>query len=238
MPKRVQPPVLKNFDFVRKNIYTYSRGVFDLPHQNKHSSAPSLGSFSLPEMPPRADFAHLSRSYLDSIHEAFPILHWPTFQHEVDQVYTARSFQGMSREWIGLFFAVLACGSISSSNSPTRSPKLQSRSPSYLEVSAQILSPPSPELTINHARVALLLSIYAVESNMKSSGSVWLSLAVRIAQTLGLYLETERSVFEGEMRRRLWWSIYIWDRWVHQTHTLETRIDDLELHHLKQIFLC
>jgi hypothetical protein len=55
--------------------------------------------------------------------------------------------------------------------------------------------------------------MFAAESGMKSVASVWLASAVRIAQELGLNIESgQLPVIDGETRRRLWWSIYTWDR--------------------------
>jgi hypothetical protein len=205
---------MSNFDPVRKNIRVHSRGIFDLPSQLRWNNTPTPVASDFPEMPIRSDFAHLSRAYLDSIHESFPILHWPTFQHEVDQIYTARSFQGTSREWIGLFFAVLACGTL---QTPTNSPGLlkgANNGTRYFEIATHALTPWPHELMTTHAKASLLLSIFATESNMKSAGSILLASAARIAQSLGLNSETESwPIDEGEMRRRLWWSIYAWDRY-------------------------
>jgi hypothetical protein len=213
-PRRIPAPDMSNFDSVRKNILTYAQGIFDLPSQPQQNSTPTTVESDFPEMPIRSDFAHLSRAYLDSIHESFPILHWPTFQHEVDQIYTARSFQGTSREWIGLFFAVLACGTL---QTPTNLPGLlrgANNGTMYFEIATHALTPWTHEFTITHAKASLLLSIFATESNMKSAGSILLASAARIAQSLGLNSETESwPVVDGEMRRRLWWSIYAWDRY-------------------------
>lgn len=212
-PRRVPAPDMNNFESVRRNVRIHSRGIFDPPSQPWQSNTPANAVQEFPEMPIRSDFAHLSRAYLDSIHESFPALHWPTFQNEVDQIYTARSFQGTSREWIGLFFAVMACGTL---QTPTSSPRLLkgvNGGMVYFEIATHALTPWPQEFTTVHAKAALLLSIFATESSMKSAGSAWTAAAVRIAQTLGLSSEVESwPAVDGEMRRRLWWSIYTWDR--------------------------
>ncbi|KAF2183691.1 hypothetical protein K469DRAFT_206266 [Zopfia rhizophila CBS 207.26] len=210
--QKARPPTMNNFDLVRRNIRTHSRDIFEPPPPYRQTSVLMSSPSALPEIPSRADFARLSRSYLDSVHESFPVVHWPTFQREVDQVYTARSFQGMPQGWIGLFFAVMACGALQPSTSH-ESPKSSKASMSYSEISSQSLTPWPEEPSLTHAKVAILLSIFNHESNMKSAGSMWLASAVGIAQELGLHAETETwPVVEGETRRRLWWSIYTWDR--------------------------
>ncbi|KAF1844436.1 uncharacterized protein K460DRAFT_408721 [Cucurbitaria berberidis CBS 394.84] len=205
---RVPMPSMHNFDHVRRNIQKHAQGVFRSPHENRSVTAESTSG--LPEVPLRADFAHLSRSYLTSIHQWYPAIHWPTFQHEVDEVYTSRSFAGLPREWIGLFFAVLACGSLLS---PTSSPSGTPRGQAFFDIATQALTPWSQDLTVTHAQAALLLSIYAAENNEKSVGSMWLASASRVAQELQISPEVDCwSVVDSEVRRRLWWAIYVRDR--------------------------
>ncbi|KAF2469731.1 uncharacterized protein BDR25DRAFT_314987 [Lindgomyces ingoldianus] len=211
--QRVRPPTLNNFDSVRRNVRIHSQGIFEIPLQQRQSSAPTNTAPTVPEIPSRADFARLSRSYLDSVHESYPVVHWPTFQREVDQVYTARSFHAVSREWIGLLFAVMACGTLQTVHSLPASPGGEKGGVVYFETSTHYLTPWAQSLTIIHTQAALLLSIFATESNMRPNGSMWLASAVRTAQELGLNTESEElPIIEGEVRRRVWWSIYAWDR--------------------------
>ena len=209
---KLTAPVMRDFDHIRRNIQTYSQGIFDTPHK-RESPLLEVGS-GLPDVPPRADFAHLSRSYLNHVHYWYPALHWPTFSQQVDEVYTTRSFHGMSREWVGQFFAVLACGSLGETEL-SGSPRGESnRGMPFFDIATQALTPWPQDLTIAHATAALLMSIFATESNMRSVGSMWLSNAVRIAQELGFNTESDSwPVVEGEVRRRLWWSIYSRDRY-------------------------
>lgn len=218
-PRRIAAPIMRNFDHVRDNIRTHSRGIFSTPHPHGNFSA-AMGS-SLPELPPRADFARLSRSYLDSVHEWYPTLHWPTFQREVDEMYTARSFERMTRQWIGLFFAVLACGSLqveANQHGVAVAHSSFARMP-YFEIATQALMPWPQELTIEHAQAAVLLSIFAEEHNWRSIGSMWLGSAVRAAQELNVHCDghcdgNSGSMVDSEIKRRLWWAIYTRDRYL------------------------
>jgi hypothetical protein len=204
---RIAAPVMRNFEHVRDNIRAHTRGIFNMSHV--HSTVSRETSSAILEVPQRADFARLSRSYLDSIHEWYPILHWPTFQHQVDEVYAARSFEGAAREWVGLFFAVMACGSLHTNATIPSSPD----GTSYFESATQALMPWPQELTIDCAQAALLLSIYAAEQNWRSVGSMWLGSAVRAAQEMDVSCDVSvGSVIDGEVRRRLWWALYTRDR--------------------------
>ncbi|KAF1835139.1 hypothetical protein BDW02DRAFT_496544 [Decorospora gaudefroyi] len=209
--RRVSVPVMNNFEHVGRNIRTNAQGVFETPHQ-KHNILAESG-WRLPELPPRGDFAHLSRSYLCAIHEWYPALHWPTFQNEVDEVYASRSFEGCSRGWTGLFFAVLACGTLHPGFEQGSFPSATSRGTAFFEIATMTLQPWPQDLCITHAQAALLLSIFATENNMRSTGSIWLASAVRIAQELQICPEVDCwPAVDGEVRRRLWWTIYVRDR--------------------------
>ena len=210
-PRQISAPVLDNFDRVRSSIREHAHSVFSTPHQN--SSRPAEPNWPLPDVPSRADYAYLSRSFVDTIHAWYPAVHWPTFQHKVDQVYASRSFEGCSREWVGLFFAVLACGSLHPRSEHISSRDMAVEGQAMFETAASALQPWSEELTITHGQVALMLSIFATESNRRSLGSVWLASAVRVVQELQISPEMDCwSAFDGEIRRRLWWSTYVRDR--------------------------
>ncbi|CAO2652652.1 Nn.00g009350.m01.CDS01 [Neocucurbitaria sp. VM-36] len=208
---RVAVPVMNNFDHVRRNIRKHARGVFHPPHESDNVRTGPVPE--LPEVPLRADFVHHSRSYLSSIHQWYPAIHWPTFQQEADEVYASRSFGSSSREWIGLFFAVLACGSLQAPNSHNSASSATPRGQAFFDIATRALTPWSQDFTVTHAQAALLLSIYAVESNEKSLGSMWLASATRVAQELQISTEVDCwSVVDCEVRRRLWWAIYVQDR--------------------------
>lgn len=210
-PHRIAAPVMRNFDHVRDNIRQHSQGIFNIPDQR--ASVPVESGSALPDLPPRADFARLSRLYLDSIHEWYPILHWPSFQLEVDEMYTGRTLEGMAREWIALFFAVLACGTLQTEPPQQGLNRSVLKGSSYFEIAIQNLAPWSQDVSLEHAQAAFLLSIYAAECNWISVGSMWLASAVRAAQELNVHCESHSgSTIDSEIRRRLWWALYARDR--------------------------
>lgn len=209
---RVVPPIMHNFDHVRDNIRKHSQGIFQTPHTAE--GEPTGTHMNVPEVPSRADFARLSRSYLNSVHEWYPVLHWPTFQQEVDEVYTARSFGGMSRECISLFFAVLACGSLQVEEVHNAPGDYPSKGNGFYDTATQALTPWPSRLSIPHAQAAFLLSLFSQESNLGTNGEMWLAVAVRAAQDLKLHCDHKvGSVLDHEIRRRLWWALYVRDRY-------------------------
>jgi hypothetical protein len=71
------------------------------------------------------------------------------------------------------------------------------------------------DVSINQAVVAFLASLFLAEVNRKSASWIWLGSAIRIAQDLGLHVQGGQwSPVEGEMRKRIWYSFYVWDRYL------------------------
>jgi hypothetical protein len=205
-PRPKSMPALHNFDHVRSNIRTHAQGVFPTPHLNPNDT--STPAWRLPEIPVRADYAYFAQSYIETIHESYPAIHWPTLQREVDNVYTSKTLEGCSREWVGLFFAVLACGALQAG------PEQTSKAQAMYETAIAVLQPWPHDMSVTYAQAALLLSIYAAESNMRSAGSMWLACAARMAQELQICPEVDCwPLVDGEVRRRLWWAIYVRDRY-------------------------
>lgn len=117
----------------------------------------------------------------------------------------------MSREWIGMYFAVLACGCLNIAAAPYG----HNGGMEFYEMASQALVPWPQDATIVQIRLLFLLGLYATESNMKSAGSMWFASATRMAQILSLNREDATSTaFDSEMRRRLWWAIFVQDRYV------------------------
>jgi hypothetical protein len=208
---RLPPPAMSNFGHVRDNLIKHSQGIFNTPHKRK---VVSRGSKTVtPQLPAFTQFARLSQAYLENFHVWHPIVHWPTFQNEVEEVYAANTLEGRHSEWIGLFYGILACGTLQIGSPWNNNAVSPSSGTAFYEIAAQALSPWPQELSLIHTQIAFLLSVYAAENNTRSVGSMWLACAVQAAQELKLYCETNsKSFIESETRRRVWWAIYVQDR--------------------------
>lgn len=204
--KRHKPVFLPDYTNARRNLRKFGRGLLNLPPVSRQN-APAVASLvSPPELPPKHVADELLRSYYGGFHVAVPILHWPSFIQDYESVYQDGSFRRVTQIWCSLLFAVLALGSLSD-------PRQQGQR--YLEVSRMLVDLWTDNLSLDHARCALLISVFLVETNVKSKGWIWLGFAVRISQDLGLCFETgNRSASEQEICRRVWWSTYVCDRYV------------------------
>jgi hypothetical protein len=131
----------------------------------------------------------------------------------VEQVYTSRSFQGQPQEWVGLFFAVMACGSLQTAQNSAASPTTPAGTPSYYDIAARTIDPIRQRVSTTQATLTFLLTVFAFESNTKSTGAILLGWTIRLVQLLILDPEATKNPLEAEVRRRLWWSTYILDRY-------------------------
>lgn len=211
------PPMMEGFDEVRRNLRNFGRGVFKPPPPYRQTGSQPAYPHINHALPPKQVADRLLSHYHGSVHVYAPLLHWPTFIQEYENVYRIGSFQHSRHIWVSLFFAVLACGTLMDPQ-PNSSAR-EGEGAAFLDICMSSVNTWSDELTLEYACSALLISVYFIEVNLRSAGWVWLGAAVRIAQDVGL--QTDRGPYpplEAEMRRRVWWSIYNWDRSVWNRH--------------------
>lgn len=210
--RRPLPPVAPNTASARAHLRNYSRGVFKPPPPYRQVGRQSHFSPPLPQLPDRQLAEHILSSYYTTVHSYIPILHWPTFVEVYERVYEKGDLSGEPPSWGSLLFAVFACGLLY-----TVDPKIRAMYPdngrNLIEQSRKLTDLFNDEFTIDHARAALLTSIFLMEINCKSAAWTWLGSTVRIAQDIGLHRESGPwGVVENEVRRRVWWGVYAWDR--------------------------
>lgn len=208
--RKPRPPPPQELSNVRANIRNFGRGIFKPPAPYRQIGSQAHFNPPRPDLPPKHMVDHLMSSYYASVHMIIPILHWPTFEQEYEDVYKAGTLRGVPPVWSSLFFAVLAVGVLFSPEPSVRHPN---RGKEFIETSRMLIDLWNDEFVIDHARTALLMSIFLTEMNLKSAAWTWLASAVRISQDIGLHCETGPwPAVEGEMRCRVWWGIYLWDR--------------------------
>ena len=214
--RRHGPPPLGNFDHVRKNLRIYGRGIFKAPPPYRPVAAPT--SFApgpgVSATPPTKHMAYrLLDQFYSSIHQIFPLLHWPSFKEEVDRIYARGTFQGSPQRFVALFYAVLCCGTLQTYDSAPDAPRPDVEGSEFMKLAVRTVNTWTDEITVDQARTSILMSIYFTELDMKSAGWVWLGSAIKMCQDIGLHVETGPwSLIDAEVRRRVWWAVYTWDR--------------------------
>ncbi|OHE94788.1 fungal specific transcription factor domain-containing protein [Colletotrichum orchidophilum] len=206
--RRKRPAAIHDLARARSNMRIFSRGIWKAPVQYRQAPATPLFDPQRPELPPRQTTEQLLHAYYGSAHTMFPILHWPTFQTGVDDLYRIGNTKSVQPAWLSTFFAALALGSLFSQD-----PHRAFRAAELLEVARGMIDPWNNDYVLDNVRTVLLIILCLNEMNQKSAAWTWLGTAVRAGQDLGLYSESGPwPVIEGEMRRRVWWTTYILDR--------------------------
>lgn len=208
-PRRPKPSVAQDLSSVRSNMREYGRGIWKLPTPYRQQSRRSLLTVDSPPLPPKALADRLLAQYYACTHSVFPVLHWPSFFEDYEQVYRTGSLRGTPREWAAVLFGVLACGSLHTLDRSSR----EKDGKEFVQTSCGIIDVWQDDFSLVQARAALLVSIFLYEINSKSASWVWIGSAVRVAQEIGLHLDSGPwPALESEMRKRVWWGIYAWDR--------------------------
>ncbi|KAI0180702.1 fungal-specific transcription factor domain-containing protein [Hypoxylon sp. FL1284] len=212
MRKRAKP-LLQEPSRARAAFRDFSRGVLKPPAPYRQPQV-GVATFDRPRppLPPKPTVDRLLHTYYGATHIMMPILHWPTLQHQVEELYQSTSnLQRVPMSWNSMFFAVLAVGSLFSSD-PYPDRTLQAGE--LLEASRSLMDPWNNDFDLDNVRASFLVSLALNELNLKSAAWASLGVAVRSAQDLDLHLEVAgmSSRVEADMRRRVWWAIYVLDR--------------------------
>ncbi|KAJ5131447.1 uncharacterized protein N7515_007486 [Penicillium bovifimosum] len=206
--RRSKAPIAQDFSDVRSNLRHYGRGILKVPTPHRPKGAESLVTGVPPELPPKTSADQLLAQYFNCIHSVLPIIHWPSFTAEYEEVYRSGTLLGVSSEWAAVLFGVFACGAIH-----TTDPNREEEGKSYIHTSCGVINVWHDNFNMDRARAALLASIFLYEVNAKSASWVWIGSAVRVAQEIGLHIDSGPwPAVEGEMRKRVWWGLYAWDR--------------------------
>ncbi|KAL4934420.1 transcription factor domain-containing protein [Aspergillus undulatus] len=207
-PRRPRAPISHDLSNARANIRHYGKGIWKVPTPYRQSDSKSLLTADPPFLPPQDVAHHLLAQYHAHMHATLPVLHWPTFMEGYEDVYRKGTLLGVTREWAAVLFGVLACGILHTSD-----PNREEKGKDFVRTSCGVIDVWQDNFTLDQARAALLASIFLYEVNSKSASWVWIGSAVRVAQEIGLHLDSGPwPALEGEMRKRVWWGMYTWDR--------------------------
>ncbi|GFZ51225.1 hypothetical protein JCM24511_08983 [Saitozyma sp. JCM 24511] len=164
--------------------------------QTAHAAAPEQLSYS--------EQCRFLDGYFAHYHPQYPLVHEPTFRAQWNEV-IARPPQS---SWTLLSNVVIGLGAFCLS-SP------MSVIDHFLERAIGCISTDVTEAgSLTLVQAFCLLSNLTQKRNKPNSGSLYLGIAVRMAISLGLHRELpfwSISPFEREVRRRVWWVVFIFD---------------------------
>ena len=208
--RRPKAHLSQDLSKVRTNLRLRGQGILKIPLPYQEQASNSVVTKDAPELPAKKIADNFLAQYYRCIHSVLPVLHWPTFVVEYERVYQAGSLIGVSCEWAAVLYGVFACGVVHTLDS-----KREEEGKGYVRTSCGIIDVWQDNFNLDRARAALLVSIFLYEINSKSASWVWIGSAVRVAQEIGLHIDSGPwPALEGEMRKRVWWCLYTWDRFV------------------------
>ena len=203
---RARPP--SDLSAARAQLSDVGRGILKPPIAPSTPDNMDRRSPPLSALPPREVAQHCLDTYLQCFHRRISVLHWPQFCQTFWSLYSVDIASSITREAMALCFSVLGLGALFSLD-----PGIRSSSGDFISMSYQHLDFWADSIGIDQAVACFLLSRYLCEINKKSTSYVWLGSAIRVAQDRGLHVQGGHwSSVEGEMRKRIWYSMYVSDR--------------------------
>ncbi|MCJ1476183.1 hypothetical protein MMC13_004848 [Lambiella insularis] len=216
--KRRKPNNSHDFKTVRQHMAYYGDGVIRASSLRAGLNL-AIMDF-VPELPLRHSSDSMLEWYLSMFQCKMPVLDWPTFVQQYEDVYRHGTLRNSSRTWIALLFTVLACGSLKENIAEGQR---------LLGIAKDMVGYLENDVTMDHVRCATLMSTFFMEVNARSAAWTSLGCAVRIAQDIGLHrssISTPASTPEEIARQSLWWSIYVSDRLLSLELARPPAIDD------------
>lgn len=143
-------------------------------------------------------------SYFDTYHVLYPIVNRPLFLAQFNEIIEAPPhFQS-------LIYIVAAIGSFMSAENHARCDDLE-----LFQISKSFLSIDDFETgNLTLVQILALMLNYLQKRDKPNSGYNYLGLAVRMAMGMGLHknaAHAELTLFTRELRKRIWWCLYIFD---------------------------
>ena len=143
--------------------------------------------------------------YFETYHISYPIIHKPTFMAQLNEI-----IPRTGTDWESLYYIVAAIGSFMSASSQEESEDLDLFDIAKSKLSIDILE--TGNITL--VQTLTLMSNYLQKRDKPNSGYNYLGLAVRMALGLRMHKQVDdlnESPLDQEMRRRVWWCLYIFD---------------------------
>ncbi|KAK3827711.1 MAG: fungal-specific transcription factor domain-containing protein [Benniella sp.] len=162
-------------------------------------------------MPPKDLADHLIECYFTYVHPNMPVLHQPTFMRQY------RDPDPVRKPAAVLLNAMFAIASRFTTHPEIVGTDPEAFGDEYFDRAKRLIDY-EYEIPRQSSIQALLLMVTFRFTSEKSGGRVWvmLGMAIRMAQDLGMHRNSARwhlPPLEAEVRKRLWWAIYIVDRW-------------------------
>ena len=191
----------------RERLSDFGRGILKPPIAPSSAASSDQSTIPVQALPTREATTRYLNAYLECVHRRFPILHWPSFERNLWSFYDLYDIK-QPRETVAMTLAVLGLGATFSGEE-----KAIETGQELMTASHQHLDFITDMIGIDQCCCTFLTGLFLAEINSKSAAYIWGGSAIRSAQDRGLHFQAGQwTTLDGEMRKRIWYSFYVWDR--------------------------
>ncbi|KAL4800136.1 fungal-specific transcription factor domain-containing protein [Aspergillus venezuelensis] len=182
------------------------------------------------QLPPPEIMYSLLEDYFDAVHWFSLVIYEPTFRRNLQSI--ADGFAHPSQKaFLILLAVVLGMGAWYRSQRKTTDmtdhADWQQMSSGLLKLVESYIVDLMDQPSVTAAQTCILFGSYYVYHGRPNLSFSLLGATIRISQAAGLHREPSRANFEeNEERKRVWWTIYTWDRFASITYGRPLGIND------------
>ncbi|RDW61724.1 fungal specific transcription factor domain-containing protein [Aspergillus mulundensis] len=181
-------------------------------------------------LPPTETIYLLLEDYFDAVHWFSLVIFEPTFRKNLNSVADGFAYSSQ-KPFLVLVAVVLGMGSwYRSQKEPcnlTDNNDWRLMSNELLKLVESHLIELMDQPSVSAAQTLILFGSYCVYHGRPNLSFSLLGATIRISQAVGLHREPTRGSFEeNEERKRVWWTIYTWDRFASITYGRPLGIND------------
>ncbi|KAL4985608.1 fungal-specific transcription factor domain-containing protein [Aspergillus falconensis] len=172
----------------------------------------------------------LLEDYFDAVHWFSLAIYEPTFRRNLNSIADGLAYSSQ-KPFLILLAVVLGMGAWYRSQ---KEPRELTDNDDWRRMSTELLKLVESHLielmdqpSVTAAQVLILFGSYCVYHGRPNLSFSILGATIRISQAVGLHREPSRGTFEdNEERKRVWWTIYTWDRFASITYGRPLGIND------------
>ncbi|CZR50302.1 uncharacterized protein PAC_00174 [Phialocephala subalpina] len=188
-------------------------------HSSKEPLIPPTGL--LDQLPSKQETEEFVEVFFVHVHPNILLFHRPTFQAILEGLWSNSGGEYEDVGWIVCFCVIVIFGS------PAETLNFSLSKVSQLMLSA----------TLQSVQAFTLLSIYLNCANERNASWVMSGCAIRMAISLGLHrgesvilrADVRMAAIDRELRKRVWWSLYIFEQYNNALFGRPSAIDDTDM---------
>ncbi|KAL4996689.1 fungal-specific transcription factor domain-containing protein [Aspergillus recurvatus] len=181
-------------------------------------------------LPSTESIYSLLEDYFDAVHWFSLAIYEPTFRRNLNSIADGFAYSSQ-KPFLILLAVALGMGAWYRSQ---KEPKELTDNGDWRRMSTDLLKLVESHLielmdqpSVTAAQVLILFGSYCVYHGRPNLSFSILGATIRISQAVGLHREPSRGTFEdNEERKRVWWTIYTWDRFASITYGRPLGIND------------